>query len=123
MNRSPIVAYLRVSTAQQGKSGLGLEAQREAVARFAQAHGHVVVDEHVEVETGKGFDALDRRPKLKAALAEAKRLAVKSGLPVELVGQPYLSSDRRIRSELGWAPRPVVETLADTIAWIKEREL
>jgi dihydroflavonol-4-reductase len=62
-------------------------------------------------------------PQRTLTLDEAKRLAEKSGLPVELVGQPYLYSDRRIRSELGWAPRPVAETLSDTIAWIKDREL
>ena len=67
-----IVAYYRVSTAKQGSSGLGLEAQREAVTRFAEAEGLEVVAEHVEVETGKGADALERRPVLAAALAQAK---------------------------------------------------
>jgi DNA invertase Pin-like site-specific DNA recombinase len=69
----PLVAYCRVSTARQGKSGLGLEAQRQAIARFAEAQGLRVVAEFVDVETGKGSDALDRRPQLAAALAEAKR--------------------------------------------------
>jgi DNA invertase Pin-like site-specific DNA recombinase len=68
-----LVSYVRVSTSQQGKSGLGIEAQREALAHFAQAHGFDAVTEYVEVETGKGADALDRRPKLAAALAEARR--------------------------------------------------
>lgn len=68
-----LIAYIRVSTAGQGKSGLGIEAQREAIARFAQAEGFELAGEHVEVETGKGADALDRRPKLAAALTEAKR--------------------------------------------------
>ena len=67
-----IVAYYRVSTAKQGSSGLGLEAQREAVTRFAEAEGLEIVAEHVEVETGKGADALERRPVLAAALAQAK---------------------------------------------------
>ena len=62
-------------------------------------------------------------PERTLTVDEAKQLAEKSGMPVELVGQPYLYCDRRIRSELGWAPRPVAETLADTIAWIKDREL
>lgn len=69
-----IVGYIRVSTAQQGKSGLGLAAQRAALARFADAEGMQIVAEFVEVETGKGSDALDRRPELAAALAEARRL-------------------------------------------------
>lgn len=67
------VIYIRVSTAQQGKSGLGIEAQREAIARFCEAEGIGILAEHVEIETGKGTDALDRRPQLAAALAEAKR--------------------------------------------------
>jgi DNA invertase Pin-like site-specific DNA recombinase len=69
----PLVAYFRVSTGRQGRSGLGLDAQRQAVARFAQDQGQDVVAEFTEVETGKGADALERRPQLKAALAEAKR--------------------------------------------------
>ena len=68
-----IVTYARVSTARQGKSGLGLDAQRSAMADFAQAHALAIASEFVEVETGKGHDALERRPQLKAALAEAKR--------------------------------------------------
>lgn len=69
----PIVAYYRVSTARQGKSGLGIEAQRAALQRFAAAEGFDIVSEHVETETGKGHDALDRRPVLAAALADARR--------------------------------------------------
>ena len=72
MDRS-IIAYCRVSTARQGRSGLGLDAQREAVARFAAAEGFEITRELVEVETGKGSDALQRRPELAAALAEARR--------------------------------------------------
>ena len=68
----PIISYLRVSTAGQGKSGLGLDAQRAALARFAEVEGFTIVAEFVEVETGKGSDALDRRPVLAAALAAAK---------------------------------------------------
>jgi DNA invertase Pin-like site-specific DNA recombinase len=69
----PIVAYYRVSTREQGKSGLGLEAQQAAVERFAQAEGFKIVAAFTEVETGKGADALDRRPQLKAAMAAARR--------------------------------------------------
>jgi DNA invertase Pin-like site-specific DNA recombinase len=67
-----VVSYLRVSTSQQGRSGLGLEAQRAAVARFAEAEGIEAIGEFVEIETGKGSDALDCRPQLAAALAQAK---------------------------------------------------
>jgi len=57
-----IITYCRVSTARQGRSGLGLEAQREALERFAVSESLEIVREFVEVETGKGADALDRRP-------------------------------------------------------------
>jgi DNA invertase Pin-like site-specific DNA recombinase len=67
------VAYLRVSTQQQGRSGLGVEAQREAITKFAAAEGYDIVAEFVEVETGKGSDAIERRPQLSAALAAARR--------------------------------------------------
>lgn len=69
----PLIAYYRVSTREQGKSGLGIEAQRQAVAWFAAAEGFEIMGEYVEVETGKGSDALDRRPQLAAALGEARR--------------------------------------------------
>jgi len=65
-------AYYRVSTARQGRSGLGIEAQRAAVARFAEAEGYTLIAEFTEVETGKGADALERRPQLAAALAAGK---------------------------------------------------
>jgi DNA invertase Pin-like site-specific DNA recombinase len=66
------VAYYRVSTRQQQRSGLGIEAQRAAVARFAEAENLRIIAEFVEAETGKGADALDRRPQLAAALAAAR---------------------------------------------------
>jgi DNA invertase Pin-like site-specific DNA recombinase len=52
---------------------LGIEAQRDAIAQFASTEGCEVVGEFVEVEMGKGADALDRRPKLAAALAQARK--------------------------------------------------
>jgi DNA invertase Pin-like site-specific DNA recombinase len=61
------VAYYRVSTKQQQRSGLGIEAQRATVSRFAEAEQLTVIAEFVEVETGKGDDALDRRPQLAAS--------------------------------------------------------
>jgi DNA invertase Pin-like site-specific DNA recombinase len=70
----PLVAYMRVSTSRQGRSGLGIEAQREAVSRFAHGEGFEIVAEFVEVETGKGSDALDRSPQLAAALAKARAM-------------------------------------------------
>lgn len=69
-----LVAYHRVSTASQGRSGLGLEAQRAAVEAFAKTEGFEIVETFTEIETGKGSDALDRRPQLRAALKAAKKL-------------------------------------------------
>ena len=69
-----IVSYLRVSTSKQGRSGLGIQAQRAACARFAEAEGKEIAAEFVEVETGKGSDALARRPQLAAALELARKL-------------------------------------------------
>ncbi len=63
-----IISYLRVSTARQSASGLGLEAQRAAVAAFIAAGEHSLVAEHVEVESG----AKVARPHLTAALASCR---------------------------------------------------
>lgn len=65
------VTYYRVSTQAQGRSGLGLEAQRTAVANFLPGRGTVQA-EFTETESGKGADALDRRPQLRAALAACR---------------------------------------------------
>jgi DNA invertase Pin-like site-specific DNA recombinase len=70
----PAVAYIRVSRPRQGRSGLGLEAQRAAVEQFAHTHGYRVKEVFSEVVTGKGADALDRRPQLAAAIKRARQL-------------------------------------------------
>ena len=80
---SPLIAYYRVSTQKQGRSGLGLEGQRAAVKAFAAAEGFEIIAEFTEIETGKGNDALDRRPELKAALKAAKKRGVKLGNPTQ----------------------------------------
>jgi DNA invertase Pin-like site-specific DNA recombinase len=107
----PIVAYLRVSTVQQGRSGLGIEAQREAIARFIEAEGYSLAGEFVEVETGKGADALDRRPQLVAALAQAR----KAKCPVVVAKLDRLSRDVHFISGLMTkrVPFVVVELGAD----------
>jgi DNA invertase Pin-like site-specific DNA recombinase len=73
MGQPEIISYLRVSTGRQGRSGLGLEAQRAAIERFAEAEGLTIAAEHIEVESGKGADALELRPQLAAALDKAHR--------------------------------------------------
>jgi DNA invertase Pin-like site-specific DNA recombinase len=68
-----LIGYVRVSTARQGKSGLGIDAQKRALERFAAAEGFELGAVYTEVETGKGNDALERRPQLASALADARR--------------------------------------------------
>lgn len=67
-NMTQYITYLRVSTKHQGINGLGIEAQRNTIASFAQ-NGEIVA-EYVEVESGKKTD----RPQLNAALAHAKKI-------------------------------------------------
>jgi DNA invertase Pin-like site-specific DNA recombinase len=68
------VEYYRVSTVKQGKSGLGLEAQRQAVDAYLNGGKWVLAAEYTEVESGK---RTDNRPQLAAALAACKKLKAK----------------------------------------------
>lgn len=67
-----LVAYRRVSTDKQGRSGLGLEAQDAAIRQDQQATGCSLIATYTEVETGKRDD-VDNRPELRKAIAHAKR--------------------------------------------------
>ena len=67
---SPIIASRPRSRAVPASVS---KAQRAAVKAFAEAEGFEIVAEYTEIETGKGADALDRRPELKAALKAAKK--------------------------------------------------
>ena len=69
----PAISYCRVSTEGQGKSGLGLEAQQFAIEQFAAAQGYIVGEMFVEIQSGKGANALERRPQLKAAMKAARK--------------------------------------------------
>ena len=60
------IAYIRVSTQGRRAAVLGLEAQADAIRRFAEAEGYRIAETFEEHESGKGADALDRRPKLAA---------------------------------------------------------
>jgi DNA invertase Pin-like site-specific DNA recombinase len=64
MAEGKFVSYLRVSAARQGRSGLGLEAQREAVTSYLNGGRWKLVEEVIEVESGKRSD----RPELTRAL-------------------------------------------------------
>src|SRR5262249_27166121 len=67
------VAYFRVSTDRQGKSGLGLNAQRQAVMNYLDGGRWTLVDEFTEVESGKRAD----RPELEKALVACKKQKAK----------------------------------------------
>jgi DNA invertase Pin-like site-specific DNA recombinase len=68
---------------------LGIEGQRDAIQQFAAAEGLELIEEFIEIETGKGADALDRRPQLAASLSAARRL----GCPVIVAKLDRLSRD------------------------------
>ncbi len=65
----PLVGYIRVSTKRQGRSGLGLEAQQEALDTYRRQNGGRVLATYKEIETGKTAD----RPELAKAIAHARR--------------------------------------------------
>jgi DNA invertase Pin-like site-specific DNA recombinase len=114
--RKALIGYVRVSTSQQGRSGLGLEAQKEALERFAAAEGFTLGRVFVGVETGKGSDALERRPQLAAALNEARR----QRCSVAVAKLDRLSRDVHFISGLmvHWVPFVVVELGADVDPFI-----
>lgn len=68
----PAIIYRRVSTSEQGKSGLGLEGQADAVGRFCQSEGFEAVGEYQDVASGKL--PIEARPGLAAALERARKL-------------------------------------------------
>lgn len=104
-----IVAYIRVSTDKQGRSGLGLAAQVAAIGAYAEQHGAEIIETYREVESGKKNDrpelarAMARAQKTKATLVIAKldRLSrdahfllglQKAGVPFVACDMPYADS-------------------------------
>lgn len=73
MVRMRITAYIRVSTARQGNSGLGIEAQRAEIAAYAAAQNAIISAEYIEIESGKN----DHRPELAQAIKEARLTGAK----------------------------------------------
>jgi DNA invertase Pin-like site-specific DNA recombinase len=74
MANGKFIAYYRVSTQKQGQSGLGLEAQQTAVMSYLNGGQWELVGAFTEIETGKGANALERRPQLRAALDQCKKM-------------------------------------------------
>src|SRR5271166_6449926 len=115
-------------SAPASRAARGLALTRSAaVARFAEAEGFEIVAEHVEIETGRGADALDRRPQLAAALAEARRNG--KACPIAVAKLDRLSRDVHFISGLMAHRTPflVAELGADTFtlhlfAALAERE-
>ena len=71
----PVIAYRRLSKERKGgKPPLGLDAQQSAIDQFCGVEGYQVAGAFSEIETAKGYDALERRPQLAAALAAARKL-------------------------------------------------
>ena len=79
------VGYIRVSTARQGRSGLGLEAQQAALTKFAEAEGFKLLQTFTETESGTDDD----RPELNAAIERAR----KAKAPVLVAKLDRLSRD------------------------------
>jgi DNA invertase Pin-like site-specific DNA recombinase len=106
----PAIGYIRVSTAKQGRSGLGLEAQQEALRRFAEAEGYNFAETFRDVESAKHDE--DRRPALKAAIERAR----KEGAPIIVAKLDRLSRDVHYISGLmkHRVPFIVTELGADT---------
>ena len=73
MSSKQFVAYYRVSTQKQGLSGLGLEAQQQAVSNYLMEGSSELVAAFTEIETGKGANALDKRPQLRKALEVCRK--------------------------------------------------
>lgn len=83
------IGYVRVSTSGQERSGLGLEAQRQALADFAEREGFTITEWFTEAESGAGADALEKRPQLASAITAAR----KARAPVMVAKLDRLSRD------------------------------
>lgn len=73
MSKGKFISYIRVSTGKQGRSGLGLEAQRKSIQDYVQKNNWTVLQEFIEVDSGKN----DERKQLKLALEACKRTGSK----------------------------------------------
>lgn len=85
----PAVSYRRLSKERKGKPVFGLDAQQTTITAFCANEGYEIAQDFAEIETGKGYDALERRPQLDAALKAAKKLKA----PVIIAKLDRLSRD------------------------------
>src|SRR5215207_7704675 len=116
---SNVIAYYRVSTDRQRRSGLGIEAQRAAVHRFAEAEGLEVLSEYVETETGKGADADPFMLHLYAALAEKERRLIAERTRLALAAKKATGArlgNPRNLNEAGARGRRTLASEADRLA-------
>src|SRR5918993_1015431 len=98
------VAYIRLS--KDGRTNHGFDAQMEAITRFCAAEGYTLVATFQETETGKGADALERRP----ALAKALALAAGYRCPIIVAKLDRLSRDVHFISGLMTKRVPFIVT-------------
>jgi hypothetical protein len=94
-HRGRFVGYFRVSTDKQGRSGLGLDAQRKAVLDYLNGGTWLLVESFTEVETGKR----NERPELEQALAACKRHKAQTG---DCQARPPVSHSRFHRNAHGF---------------------
>lgn len=87
-----LIAYYRVSTDRQGRSGLGLDAQRQIVEEYASQRGAVVLEDYTDIQSGRSQD----RPELANALAAARR----HGAAIVVAKLDRLARNARFLSEL-----------------------
>lgn len=102
----PAIGYLRVSTQDQGRSGIGLEGQRVAIEKFAELNGLTIQEWHQDVASGMGEDSAVKRDGLTKALGQARELRC----PVFVNGLDRLSRHTRTIEEI------VVEGDVDVIS-------
>ena len=122
MARGRFVSYLRVSTAQQGRSGLGLEAQRRAVLDYLNGRRWKLIAEFVEVESGRRND----RPALARALATCRlhgATLVVAKIDRLSRNAAFLLALRDAGTEVTFADMPEANTLTVTVmAAVAEHE-
>jgi DNA invertase Pin-like site-specific DNA recombinase len=124
------ISYTRINTTKQAQSGLGLEAQETAIAAFCTKHGLDIAGSYSEFETGKGHDALERRPQLAEALAHARKLKApvivakldRLGRDVDFISGLLANRVSLIVTELGSDSGPFTLHVYPALA-LKERAL